>query len=445
MKKLFTILTLPLILAFSACTDTGSVEPCSGSCPEGYECINDVCVQKESDVKVISGKITNPTTWTSDKIYELAGKVIVENTTLTIEPGTIIKGREGLGSLASALIIARGAKIEACGTAEKPIIFTSVLDNIKIGEKTGTNLDKFDNEKWGGVIILGNAPVSAKSGDTEGQIEGIPADEPYGKYGGDDENDNSGSLCYVSVRHGGALIGEGNEINGISLGGVGRGTTINHVEVVANLDDGIEFFGGTVNLNHVIICYQDDDGLDIDQNYKGTIDNFYIIHGGDGTDEGLEIDGPENSTYKDGKFTLVNGTIISEDGNGSCADLKSKAQGYLKGLSFIGYNKYVKVSASFDADNSCGDKTDAYTNLVEGNLEMTDCQLVSSSATIKDFVSVYTKTEGCEASLTEEYQDNADNALNDKGNEISSSSNKGANLNELKGWSWTDLHNLLKE
>ena len=443
MKKLFTILALPLILAFSACTE--SVEPCSGSCPEGYECINDVCVQTESDVNVLSGKITTPTTLTKDKIHELAGKVIVENTTLTIEPGTIIKGREGLGSLASALVVARGAKIEACGTADEPIIFTSVLDNIAVGEKTGTNLTKTDNEKWGGLIILGNAPVSTKSGDTEGQIEGIPADESYGIYGGDDEADNSGSLCYVSVRHGGALIGDGNEINGITLGGVGNGTTINHVEVVANLDDGIELFGGTVNLNHVIVCYQEDDAIDIDQNYKGTIDNFYIIHGGDGTDEGLEIDGPENSTYIDGKFTLVNGTIVSEDGNGSCADLKSKAQGYLKSLSFVGYTSYVKVSTSFDADNSCADLTDAYTNLIDGKLEMTDCQLVSSSASISDFVSLYTKTEGCESTLTEVYQNNADNALNGKGNEISATTNKGANIDELKGWSWTDQNNLLNE
>lgn len=114
----------------TSCGDDDPVlEPCGGFCPEGFQCKNDVCVPLETGSEVVSGQITSATTWTSDKIWELAGKVVVEGTTLTIEPGTIIKGRTGTGTLASALIIARGAKIEACGTAAKPIIFTSVLDN----------------------------------------------------------------------------------------------------------------------------------------------------------------------------------------------------------------------------------------------------------------------------------------------------------------------------
>ena len=244
------------------------------------------------------GKITGNQTWSADSVYVLAGKVVVEDgATLTIQPGTIVKGNQGSGSLASALIIARGAKIMAEGTASKPIIFTSILDNIKTGELAGTNLTKTDNQKWGGLIILGKAPISAATGDVQGNIEGIPANESYGAYGGADANDNSGVLTYVSVRHGGALIGEGNEINGITLGGVGAGTKIENIEVYATMDDGIEFFGGSVNAKNIFIYYQGDDGLDIDQNYDGTIENFMVTQGdGIGSDKGLEVDGPENTT-----------------------------------------------------------------------------------------------------------------------------------------------------
>ncbi len=447
MKNIFKILFFAPLLFLAACGNSN--EPCDGACPTGYECKNDLCVEiinPSTETVVLSGAITSDMTLTANKFYELAGKVIVEDAVLTIEPGTIIKGRPGTGTLASALIIARGAMINACGTAQKPIIFTSTLDNIKIGEKAGTNLNQTDNEKWGGVIVLGKAPVSTKDGDTEGQIEGIPADESYGKYGGTDVNDNSGKLCYVSIRHGGAVIGEGNEINGLSLGGVGAGTEINHIEIVANLDDGIEFFGGTVNVSNVIITYQDDDALDIDQNYSGTISNFYIIHGGDGTDEGLEIDGPENSTYNTGKFTIENGTVISQDGKGSIADLKSKAQGTISNVVFKGYTNFMKVSASFDASNACADKVDAYTHLISDDLIVTNCEIVSSDAVMADFIKVYAKKEPeCLQAVDAEYQAAADaKIISAGGNSIVTSSSKGADLSELKGWSWTDTNGLLQ-
>jgi len=176
-------------------------------------------------------------------------------------------------------------------------------------------LDETFNNLWGGLIILGNAPISAKSGDTEAQIEGIPADEEFGKYGGMDPEDNSGIIKYVSVRHGGTLIGDNNEINGITFGGVGNGTTVEYIEVVANLDDGVEFFGGTVNVKNVIVANGEDDGLDIDQNYSGTIENAFVIQSGaTAGDNALEIDGPEGTTYTDGLFTIKNVTLgeISE-------------------------------------------------------------------------------------------------------------------------------------
>lgn len=376
MKNFFTLTLLTGILFFSvSCGDEPDIIP----------------IDETGENVVISGLISSNITWTSDKLYELAGRVIVENgVTLTIEAGTIIKGREGTGSLASALIIARGAKIMAEGTADKPIIFTSILDNIDLGQKMGTNLTAKDNERWGGLILLGAAPISAKVGDAESAIEGIPADENFGLYGGTNPADNSGILKYVSIRHGGSLIGDGNEINGLTLGGVGSGTTIDNVEVFGTLDDGFEFFGGTVNASNLMVYWQGDDGIDIDQNYSGTITNFIVSHGdGVGTDEGLEIDGPEN-TLKDGKFTLKNGTIISDGIAGSAADIKSDAQGTLENIVFAGYSG---AKLKFEAEYAAGDCSDhevksyndAVQKLLDGDFVITKTNYGS--------ISVYSKTD----------------------------------------------------
>ena len=120
---------------------------------------------------VVSGEIAENTKWTADNIYILASKVYLkEGVTPTIEPGTVIKGREGTGSLATALIIPRGAKINATGTAEKPIIFTSTLDNVRPGQKAGNSLLNTTLAKWG-LIVLGKAPISATNGDTEHKLK----------------------------------------------------------------------------------------------------------------------------------------------------------------------------------------------------------------------------------------------------------------------------------
>lgn len=331
-----------------------------------------------------SGTLSADETWDANRVYYLQGRVVVpDGVTLTIEKGAIIKGKQGTETNASALIIARGGKIMAQGTADEPIIFTSELDDIDLGEKVGTTLSKTDNEKWGGVIILGAAPISAENGDTEGNIEGIPANSGVGVYGGSNASDNSGTLSYVSIRHGGVTIGEGNEINGLTLGGVGSGTTINNIEIYATLDDGIEFFGGTVDLDDVLIFFQGDDGLDVDQNYAGTIDGFAVVHGdGVGTDEGLEIDGPEGTTNVNGQFTIKNGICkyVDATGTGSAADFKSEAQGFVQNVTFdyaaLG-GKAVKFRTKFDG--SCGHKADAYWYLTNPtgaqSLSLTGCAI----------------------------------------------------------------------
>jgi hypothetical protein len=370
------------VVAMQACNKKeGCTDPTASNYDAEAEEDDNSCVYDDATK---TGILAADETWDASRVYFLQGRVVVpDGVTLTIEAGALIKGKPGTEANASALVVARGGTIIANGTAANPIIFTAESDNIQLGEKVGTNLTKTDNELWGGLIILGNAPSSTENGDTEGNIEGIPANLGYGVYGGSDANDSSGSLSYVSVRHGGITIGEGNEINGITFGGVGAGTTVNNIEVYATLDDGIECFGGTVNISNALVFFQGDDGIDLDQNYSGEIDGFAVIHGdGIGTDEGLEIDGPEGTTYVNGQFELMNGICkyVDATGSGSAGDFKSKAQGHVHNVTFdysaLG-GKEVKFRTKFDG--SCVHKADAYTYLTAGSgaqsLEFDNCSV----------------------------------------------------------------------
>lgn len=309
MKNLLTLLALFSVVLITSCkkTETDPEPPVT------------------TDNIVVTQNITTNTTWTNDRPYQLGGRIVVTNgVTLTIEPGTIIKGEAGTGANATALVIARGGKIIADGREDAPIIFTSVADeispeDIQSGVFSSPNLDPTVNGLWGGVIILGNAPISASNdqGDiSQVQIEGIPTSDSNGLYGGNNVSDNSGVLRYVSIRHGGANIGSGNEINGLTLGGVGNGTIIENIEVVANQDDGIEWFGGSVNVSNVVVWNVGDDAIDTDQSWSGTLNKFFIV-----TPQGhcFELDGPEGSSVAG--HTLINGSIIASGADGVAMDL----------------------------------------------------------------------------------------------------------------------------
>lgn len=307
----------------------------------------------------LEGTISENKTLDASKIWLLKGRVAVENgVTLTIPAGTIIKAASGTGADASTLIIARGATLIADGTAEAPIVMTSVSDNIQVGgtyPSSGPALNVDTRGLWGGLLVLGNAPCSLSNDVTELQIEGIPTSDTNGLYGGSDAEDSSGSLQYISIRHGGAEIGEGNEINGLTLGGVGSGTTINHIEVLGNVDDGIEFFGGTVNATNLLVWGQGDDAIDIDQAYAGTIDGALVVLTA-ASDHGFEIDGPEGSST--GRFVLKNATVIgatddcaAEGVDGEMADFRKGATGDVLNILFKDFSggKDVELDASADA------------------------------------------------------------------------------------------------
>ena len=233
-------------------------------------------------------------TFSKNKTYLLDGFVFVDSTaTLTIEAGTVIKGKPGEGAGASALVVARGGKLFAQGTKDEPIIFTAEADDVADPD----DLTHEDRGLWGGLIILGNASINVAGG--EEQIEGIPVTEPRGAYGGTVDDDNSGVLRYVSVRHGGSNIGANNEINGVTFGGVGSGTTVDHIEVFANADDGYEWFGGTVNCSYLVSAFNGDDGFDWDEGFRGMGQFWFVIQDAAVGNSAFECDGgttPEDGT-----------------------------------------------------------------------------------------------------------------------------------------------------
>lgn len=203
----------------------------------------------------VSGDVTANTTWSSDKIYLLKGNVFVtNNATLTIQPGTIIKGDK---ATKGALVITRGAKINATGTVDKPIVFTS---SVAAGARKEGD--------WGGVILLGKAQNNL---GTSVPIEGISDATDKGKHGGTDNADNSGIMKYVRIEYAGIALSPDNEINGLTFGSVGSGTQIDYIEVYRSGDDAFEWFGGTVNCSHLLAIDSWDDDFDTDNGFSGKV------------------------------------------------------------------------------------------------------------------------------------------------------------------------------
>ncbi len=311
------------------------------------------------------GKGTGTITWTSDKVWVLDGFVFVNSgQTLTIEAGTVVKGKPGIEEDASALIVARGGMISAVGTASDPIIFTAEADQLN------GNIGKDQRGLWGGVIILGEASLNSNPGETA--IEGIPTSEARGLYGGSDDNDNSGTLKYVSIRHGGTDIGEGNEINGLTLGGVGSGTTIEYIEVIANKDDGVEFFGGKPQLKHVLVAYCGDDSYDYDEGFRGKGQFWVAIQdeaGGAGDRLGEHDGGTDPETAMPYAIPVIyNATYI---GRGSSAGkriitFRDNAGGKYYNSIFANQAKGIDVETLIGEQNS-------FKQIEEGNLEIKNC------------------------------------------------------------------------
>ena len=317
---------------------------------------------REEVVVSDSGFGTGTTTWTCDKTYMLDGYVFVNSgQVLTVQPGTVVKGMAGQGAEAAALIVARGGQIFAEGTADCPITFTHAADALDGSTAYNTR------GQWGGVIILGAASTNLP---TEGQIEGVPSENDRAAYGGTNDADNSGVLAYVSIRHGGTQLGAANEINGLTLGGVGSGTTIHHVEVLSNDDDGIEFFGGTVDVNYAAVGFVGDDSFDWDQGYRGGGHHWFSINDHDAGDCGGELDGDDSPTVTaDGMpYTIPTVTNWTMMGRGSEAGkrgmrLRNGSGGHISDMVIVGFAEGADIEDSQEPH-------DAYDMLQTGDLTL---------------------------------------------------------------------------
>jgi hypothetical protein len=322
-----------------------------------------------TDASLVGGQTYN---WTNNNVYLLDGLVFLEaGGVLNIQEGTVIKftPRADLGN-PSALVICRGAKIYANGTAANPIIFTAEDDDVNDPTDLGPN----DVSLWGGLVILGRA-YTEKNGNTEVQIEGIPLSEPRGQYGAPSgqaiNNDNSGVLRYISVRHGGREIASGSELNGITLGAVGSGTVIEYIEVYANSDDGIEFFGGSVNVKYATVAFAEDDSFDWDESWTGKGQFWFSIQRADIADTGWECDGstPDDQGILSNP-TVYNATHIGSGVGAAAANpvgilLRAGTKGFIAN-SIVADMKGKGIEIQ---DKPANTTTDAFAQLENGSLK----------------------------------------------------------------------------
>lgn len=321
------------------------------SCRKSNYNIDEVIVISDSGTGI--GTIT----LTADKEYLIDGLVFVnDGQTLTIEPGTVIRFKPGQAENASALIVCRGGKIYAEGTAAKPIVFTAESDDLEGSiplETAGL---------WGGIIILGNAPVNAEN--SEAKIEGIPVFDERSDYGGTNPNDNSGKMCYISILHSGTNLGEGNEINGLTLAGVGAETDIHHIEVIANNDDGIEFFGGNVNCKYMISAFCGDDAFDFDDGYIGYGQYWLAIQTNNAGDLLAEHDGGYDKYTGCTMPVIYNSTFIGRGitGNHGLISFRNGSGGIYKNSVFI--NQAWGVEIEYNETDR-----DSYTKFKNGKLQ----------------------------------------------------------------------------
>jgi len=281
------------------------------SCDKGDDDDEDVVPTPEATV--ISGTISQNRTLTADKKWTLKGYVYVTNgATLTIEPGTTIVSDV---TEKAALCVERGAQLIANGTADKPIVFTS-------GKAAGSRTPG----DWGGIVLLGRAKTNRTATPV---IEG-GLDRPYG---GDNDADNSGSLKYVRIEYAGIAAFAGSEINGLTLGGVGSGTTLENIQIIYGNDDAYEFFGGTVNAKNLVAYATADDDFDFDYGYRGKI-QF-----------GIALRDPQFVDPGDA------GNGIEADNDGSGTNASPFTHPVLSNFTFIGPNNASGTAANHNFGN----------------------------------------------------------------------------------------------
>ncbi len=313
----------------------------------------------------VTTNITTNTTWTANNVYLLQGQIYVKNgATLTIEPGTVVMGDKSVPG--SGLFITQGSNLVAQGTVSQPIVFTS---NQPAGARAAGD--------WGGIILLGAASNNQPGGIAN--IEGLAptADTQFGGGSNPDDNDNSGTLTYVRIEFSGYAYQTDKEINALTMGSVGRGTTIHHIQVSFGNDDAFEWFGGTVNAHHLVSYRNLDDDFDTDFGYRGNVQFGLIVRDPNiadnpavSTSEGFESDNDASGSAANPQTSPIFSNITAigpfRGNNGNTI-----AAGYRRGAR-LRRNTALRLYNSIFMDFARGihiDGTAAETNATNGTLK----------------------------------------------------------------------------
>ena len=311
------------------------------------------------DEVVLSGEIDDDMTLDASNYYTLEGLVyVMDGATLTVPPCTRI---EGDGSTLGTLIVTRGGRLVADGKVDAPILFTSPNTAV-----AGVDAEPGD---WGGVVILGQAPNSIGPNVL---VEGL-ADDPLNQHGSasPDASDDSGVLRYVRIEYSGIDLGDGNEINGLSIGSVGSGTTISHVMISNTLDDCFEWFGGTVDADHLVCENPGDDMFDADDGYQGSISYLFGRHGAalSGDPNGFEWDGStDNNGALDTIVEASHVTLCAAEPAQRGMVLRRGIQGSIEDTVILGFPIGLDVRDEFEDGSS-----------TEGDVTITDSTIVADS------------------------------------------------------------------
>lgn len=313
----------------------------------------------------LSGSISTNLTLDAASTYKLTGPTVVEDgATLTIPAGMVITAAATGADV--YLAVAQGGKIIAEGTSSQPIIFTSDANTPNSGD-------------WGGLILLGKAPVNSITGSATATSE-------IGNlvYGGSEADDNSGTLRYVRVEYSGGKASGQSENNGFSFYGVGNGTIVEYIQMFEGADDGIEFFGGTVNVSNLSIVNSQDDSIDWTEGYTGTITDAYVKHGVS-HDKGIEADGYNTDVGNNSnplyfsKPTVTNLTIVGlGSGTGNEAiRLRAGTQGIFSNVKLEGF------AEGFDLDGDSGDNPTG-AGVLSGDLNVNSVIFVDVTVNMKN-------------------------------------------------------------
>jgi len=360
MKKLLTPIILSTIL-FSCRPEP--VEPNT----QTYV-ITDVNVNGE-DYKKLEGIINENLSLDLNEKWLLSGGVFVdENARLSInEGGTVYADTE----VTTFLSIKQGGEMFIQGESTNPIVFTPLTDNPSYGD-------------WGGIIVNGYSTIN-----TGFNAEG---EGGTGIYGGDNDNDDSGILRYVRVEYAGKVLGTDNELNGFSFNGVGDGTIIEYIQAYKGSDDGIEFFGGTVNVRYAVSTHNQDDSFDWTHGWRGKGQYWLVQQGPDGGDRGIEADnnGDDNLLEPYSNPTLSNLTLIGvDDGDGlnTGMRLREGTKGKIFNTYVTGFPKYgIRVSDEVTLQNVENGELFVANSLVDGNgTDYKDCEsFIGLTDTLED-------------------------------------------------------------